>query len=86
MPVEKSPFYEPFLEMPPSISAEVQGELREEARTVIREDVIQSYKDLGEPTASYLPGGVLPSARYSDVWTQLIPTGFLLSHTKPLYL
>ena len=52
MPVEKSPFYEPFLKMPSSIGAEVQEELRAEARTVIKDDVIQSFKDLGESTVS----------------------------------
>ena len=48
VPVEKSVFYEPLLKMPASISANVQEELRAKARQVIEEDVIQSFKDLGE--------------------------------------
>lgn len=56
MPVEKSPFYEPFLKMPSSISADVQEELRSVARTVIKEDVIQSFVDLADFIESeYLP-------------------------------
>ena len=50
VPVEQSVFYEQFLKMPASISADVQEELRKEARTVIQEDVIQSFKDLGKTT------------------------------------
>ena len=48
VPVEKSVFYEPFLNMPNTIGVDVQEELRTEARRVIKEDVIQSFKDLGE--------------------------------------
>ncbi|KAF0286892.1 hypothetical protein FJT64_014656 [Amphibalanus amphitrite] len=70
MPVEKSPFYEPFLEMPPSISADVQEELREEARRVIREDVIQSYKDL----ADFIETDYLPHTRPKIAATSL-PNG-----------
>ncbi|XP_037073357.1 uncharacterized protein LOC119094401 [Pollicipes pollicipes] len=70
VPVEESTFYEPFLNMPDSISADVQQELRQEAKRVIMEDVIQTYKNL----ADFIETEYLPNTRPAIAATSL-PNG-----------
>lgn len=54
---ERSGFYAPFVKMPDAIPAVRQAELRAQARRVIAERVIPSYRAFGEFfDAEYLPG------------------------------
>lgn len=71
---EKTPFYKPFLQMPPTISASEQARLRAAGRAAIADPVTSAYRKLG----AFMHEQYVPAARKSIGATDL-PDG------KPYY-
>ena len=67
---EKSAFYAPFKQLPDSISAQRQAELRQQAKQVINDKVVPAYAKLG----SYFNAEYLPATREAIAASSL-PSG-----------
>ena len=69
-PVEKNPYYQPFLQMPPSVTPAEAEALRAEARTVITESVIPAYTKL----LPFIRDEYIPKSR-TTLAAEALPTG-----------